>query len=72
MLWSVKRPRFRTAVSLAGLVLLAACATVPITGRSQLRLVSDDVMAQQAGQFYVKFMSEVRQKNALASPSESP
>jgi len=56
---------------LALLLLLAGCATVPITGRTQLNVISDQQLAAAADQDFSKFMSLVRQKNALLSPTES-
>lgn len=51
--------------------LIVACATVPITGRSQLRLISNEQLIAAADQQFYQFMSLVRQKSAVLSPSES-
>jgi len=53
-------------------LLLSGCATVPITGRTQLNMISDQQLAAAADQDFSKFASLVVQKNALLSPSESP
>ena len=55
----------------AAILVLAACATVPITGRSQIALISDQQLAGLAGQEFAKFMTAVNQKNARLTRSES-
>ena len=57
-------------ILLAGL--LGACATVAITGRSQLNLVSDSVLQTAANENFAKLMSAANSKNAVLSSSESP
>lgn len=52
--------------------LVVACATVPITGRSQLSLVPDDIVIGAANEQFPRIMMALRQKNLLLSPSESP
>lgn len=49
---------FRKTTLLAGLVLLASCATVPITGRRQLSLVSGSEMNSLATTQYRTFITE--------------
>ena len=66
------RPRTYWTGSLALVLLGAACATVPITGRSQLNLISDQQLAVASHQEFSRFMQLVSQKNALLSPTESP
>ena len=41
-------------------LLLAACGTVPITGRSTLQLIPEYQMHQQARQNYAAFLSRAR------------
>jgi Zn-dependent protease with chaperone function len=53
------------------LVFMSACTTVPITGRSQLNMVSDEAMVTAADASFSKFMGAVRKKNAELSPQES-
>jgi len=53
-------------------ITLGACATVPITGRSQLNMVADQQVVSSADQFFSKFMQFVHEKNARLSSSESP
>src|SRR5437667_12045297 len=55
-----------------GLFLTAGCATVPITGRSQLNMISDQQLATAANQSFSQFMELVNRKNAMMSSSESP
>lgn len=54
------------------LLFLAGCATVPITGRSQLNMISDQQLVAAADQNFSKFIGLVSQKNAMLAPSESP
>ena len=54
------------------LLLVLGCTTVPITGRSQLNMISDQQLAAAADQDFAKFASLVVQKNAVVSSSESP
>ena len=49
---------FRKIISLAGLVFMAACTTVPITGRRQLSLVSSGEMNSLASTQYRTFLTE--------------
>ena len=53
-----KRTRVTGSLLLAGCVLLAACATVPITGRKQLSLVSDSEMNAMSFQQYDQVIAE--------------
>src|SRR3989442_6609715 len=55
----------------AAATLFASCATVPITGRSQLNMISDDHVRVIAAETYSRFLSLARQKNALVSAAES-
>jgi Peptidase family M48 len=50
--------------------LVTACATVPITGRTQLNMVSDQQLVSAADLGFSKFMGKVGQKKL--SRSESP
>ena len=49
---------FRKIISLAGLVFMVACTTVPITGRRQLSLVSSGEMNSLATTQYRTFLTE--------------
>lgn len=51
--------------------LVTACATVPITGRTQLNMVSDQQLVSAADLEFSNFMGAVSQKNAQLSRSES-
>jgi metalloendopeptidase OMA1, mitochondrial len=70
-----RRPRhvrlLRNLTTAALLALVAACATVPITGRSQLSLVSDEAMIALADQQFSWLMDGFRRNNQVLSPSES-
>lgn len=52
-----------SAVSLA--LVLNACGTVPITGRSSLNLVSDESLIQQSRQEYSSFVAKSRQQGIV-------
>src|SRR5690242_11729557 len=62
----------RSFVALLLLLAAAACQTVPITGRSQLNIVSDQQLAAIADRNFSAFMSLVNSKNAVLASSESP
>ena len=51
--------------------LLVGCATVPITGRSQLSMISDDHVRVISAETYSRFLSLARQKDAVLSANES-
>ena len=59
---------------LLGLVLLscllAACGTVPITGRSQVLLFSDEQVSGLADKHHLQFLAEAKQKGVLVAPSD--
>ena len=59
-------------LALPVLCVLVGCATVPITGRTQLNMVSDQALINAADQEFSKFMSAAVQKGALLAPAESP
>ena len=46
MKWTHRGPNLLLATALAGLVLVAGCTTVPVTGRKELNLVSSDQEVQ--------------------------
>ncbi len=56
----------------ASILLTAACASVSITGRSQLNLVSDRELAAAADREFARLMDLVSQKNAVLARTESP
>jgi Zn-dependent protease with chaperone function len=60
-----------------GLFLLSACfitgcGTVPITGRSQISLVSDAQLISEANQNFSRLMADVTQKKLVVKESDSP
>src|SRR2546427_1557910 len=57
---------------LCALLLVVGCATVAVTGRSQLNMIPDRQLVTAANQNFSKFMELVHQKKALLAPSESP
>jgi metalloendopeptidase OMA1, mitochondrial len=52
--------------------LVTGCSTVPITGRTQLNMVSDRLLVDAADREFSGFMSLANGKSAILSPSESP
>lgn len=57
---------FATASAVAVLTVIApGCAENPITGRSQLMMVSDQEAAQQSGQAYSQLLAKAEQSRAL-------
>lgn len=52
-------------VILLSSVMVAGCATNPITGRSQAALVSDAQAAQESSQAYSQLVSQARQQGAI-------
>lgn len=62
---------FRILSALA-LVALTGCGTVPITGRSQLNLVTDQQLIESANANYANFIGVANSKNAVLVASESP
>jgi Zn-dependent protease with chaperone function len=67
-----KRTIFLQVLSIFTLATLAACGSVPITGRSQLNLVSDQELNESANTSYANFISTANSKNAVLVASESP
>jgi len=53
-------------------LLITACATVPITGRTQLMLIGDDRVRTASSQAFADLMRGAEQKRAVLSRSESP
>jgi predicted Zn-dependent protease len=54
------------------LLLLIGCATVPITGRSQINMISDEVLVALANESFSQFMALVSNRGMVLSPSETP
>jgi len=54
------------------LLVVAACATVPLTGRTQLNLVSDQQLIGSANQQFAQFMRLANDRNVVLAASESP
>lgn len=67
-----KRLIFFRVFPIFTLVTLAACGTVPITGRSQLNLASDQKLIESANTSYAKFISTANSKSNVLVASESP
>jgi Zn-dependent protease with chaperone function len=54
------------------LFFIPGCATVPITGRSQVNVIPDAQLVSAADQTFSRFMGLVNQKNLVMSGFESP
>jgi predicted Zn-dependent protease len=70
-----RRSLFRSGVALLALPaiqFLQACATVPITGRSQLRLISEEEEAQIGVSAFQQLREEEMKKGRLLSEREDP
>ncbi|MES2874274.1 MAG: M48 family peptidase, partial [Bacteroidota bacterium] len=52
----MKRLQLLGAVAIS--TVLLSCSQVPLTGRSQLSLVNDEALQQQASQAYQQFLSD--------------
>jgi predicted Zn-dependent protease len=59
------------ALPIVALLLVVACETVPITGRSQVILVSDQQVMQLADQHHAKFVADARAKNVLVTSADA-
>ncbi|MDO5088503.1 MAG: M48 family metallopeptidase [Leptotrichiaceae bacterium] len=57
----------KTVIILTGAFLFTSCATAPLTGRTQLKLVSDESLVSQYSGEYNKFINELQAKNLLAN-----
>lgn len=72
----MRNHRRRCSARLFGVValisFLAACATVPITGRRQLRFYSDERIAVASDLEFFRFLAVVDEKQARLLPTESP
>ena len=67
-------PTFLARAPLIALLIAAlavACATVPITGRSQVLLFSDQQVARLADQQHAKFMAAAREKGVVVTPADA-
>jgi len=53
------------------LLILIGCATVPITGRSQINMISDQQLVAISNEHFSRFMALMNKKNAVLLPSES-
>ena len=60
-----KNPYKVISLFATSILMVSACATNKITGRSQAMLVSDDAAAQQSYQAYSQLLSQAAQKRAL-------
>jgi predicted Zn-dependent protease len=61
--------RARLALNLVTLALAVACETVPVTGRSQLILVSEQDVVQMSDKLHTEFITDARQKGLLVAPT---
>lgn len=65
--------RWLSATALCGaLSLIVGCQTVPVTGRSQLNMISDDKLIASADQGFAQLMAAANQKHAVLTAAESP
>lgn len=52
------------------LVFVGSCTTAPLTGRKQLKLVSDESVAKSTVAQYREFINDASSKNLLANNTE--
>jgi predicted Zn-dependent protease len=57
----------KTALILAAAALVTACSTNPITGRSQLMLVSEDTAEKQSASAYAQMVGQLNKKRQIES-----
>lgn len=65
------RSRRLTTFSAAALIVLNACATVAVTGRTQLNLVSDSELVAGANEQFARFMGAASAKNAVLQAGDA-
>ncbi len=73
--WLSRRTLLRAGLGLLALPAaqaLQACATVPVTGRSQLRLISEEEEAKVGAQAFQQLRQEETQKGRLLTEREDP
>ncbi|HEV8143731.1 MAG TPA: M48 family metalloprotease [Methylomirabilota bacterium] len=58
------------ALVVVAILVGVACETVPITGRSQVVLFSEQQVSQLADQHHAQFMNEARAKNLLVTGAD--
>ena len=63
--------RHPVVVALAAMMLLSACETVPVTGRTQVMLFSEEEVVKLADQAHTKFITEAQQKGTIVTASDA-
>jgi predicted Zn-dependent protease len=63
--------RHLLVLALGALLFLTACETVPVTGRSQVMLFSEDEVVKLADQAHIKFIAEAQQKGTIVTAADS-
>lgn len=59
------KKNFKILILLILTAILVSCSTAPITGRKQIKFISDAELAQQSSMQYGQFIKEVKSKNLL-------
>jgi predicted Zn-dependent protease len=62
--------RHAFVLALGAMLSFSACETVPVTGRSQVMLFSEEEVVKLADQAHVKFMAEAQQKGTIVTASD--
>ena len=52
---------------ITALTMISSCTVAPLTGRKQLKLISDESVISSSSSAYAKFISDARAKNLLAN-----
>ena len=52
---------------ITALTMISSCTVAPLTGRKQLKLISDESVISSSSSAYAKLISDARAKNLLAN-----
>jgi hypothetical protein len=67
-----KGPEMKRIIGIAtGVFLVVGCATVAVTGRSQLSLITDEQIVSAANENYLKLMGSYTARNVVLRSGES-
>lgn len=61
---------FKIIILSLGVLLISSCTTAPLTGRPQLKFVSDEQAAAEFTQSYNKYISDLAARNLLANNTQ--
>lgn len=61
------KKHLKKIILLGVLSMVASCTTAPLTGRSQIKLVSDEAIAMEQANSYKAFISDLKSKNMIVN-----